>query len=208
MAVSGATILGLWYYFRLEKEKMMAKKEAAAGSLGAPKIGGPFSLTDHNGNPYVFPKDLNGAHALVYFGFTNCPDICPEELDKISTAIGIVGKKSPSSKLQTLFITCDPERDDPKAIKEYLRDFHPSIIGITGPLDLVKEAARLFRVYFKAAKTGASDSDYLVDHTIFYYLMDPEGKYVTHFGREHHPEDVAQSIVELVEQYNKARPAQ
>lgn len=186
----------------------MMKKEASVGSVGAPKIGGPFSLTDHHGNPFSFPKDLGGAHALVYFGFTNCPDICPEELDKISTAIDIVNKKSPSSKLLTLFITCDPERDDPKAIKEYLKDFHPSILGITGPLDQVKEAARLFRVYFKAAKTGASDSDYLVDHTIFYYLMDPEGQYLAHYGRDHHPNDVAQSIMELIQEYNKTRKSQ
>ena len=70
----------------------------------------------------------------------------------------------------------------------------------------VKDAARLFRVYFKAAKTGgtaSNDNDYLVDHSIFYYLMDPEGKYVTHFGREHRPEDVAVGIVEAMQAYQK-----
>jgi len=84
-----------------------------------------------------------------------------------------------------------------------LLDFHPSIIGVTGALPEVKEAARLFRVYFKAAKTSNSDSvdtDYLVDHTIFYYLMDPEGEYVTHFGREHSPKDVAQTILKVMQQ--------
>lgn len=82
-------------------------------------------------------------------------------------------------------------------------DFHPSIIGVTGELDMVKEAARLFRVYFKAAKTGTDSQDYLVDHTIFYYLMDPQGRYVTHYGREHRPKEVAQSILEIMRDAKK-----
>jgi protein SCO1/2 len=72
----------------------------------------------------------------------------------------------------------------------------------------VKDAARLFRVYFKAARTGGAaganpNDDYLVDHTIFYYLMDPEGKYVTHFGRDHRPSEVANGIIEAMQAYKQ-----
>lgn len=163
-----------------------------------PRIGGPFTLTDHHGQPFSYPADLKGAYALIYFGFTHCPDICPEELEKISQALDMVNKALPG-RLQPLFISCDPERDSPAAITEYLQDFHPTIIGITGPLDRVKEAARLFRVYFKAAKTGSSESgDYLVDHTIFYYLMSPDGEYVAHFGRDHQPKEVADTILQIM----------
>jgi len=89
--------------------------------VGKPKIGGPFSLLDHHGRPFNWPADTNGAYSLIYFGFTHCPDICPEELDKISEAVKIVEKECAAAKLQTLFITCDPERDDPKTIADYLK---------------------------------------------------------------------------------------
>lgn len=110
----------------------------------------------------------------------------------------MVERRQPG-RLVPLFISCDPERDSPAALKDYLRDFHPSIIGITGEPLLVREAAKLFRVYFKAARTSATDpEDYLVDHTIFYYLMDPHGRYVTHFGRDHRAEEVAATIIQTI----------
>lgn len=197
------TAVGLWCYFRLEKAKLAKKAEPVEGALGKPKVGGPFTLINQDGKEFSYPQDLNGAYSLIYFGFTHCPDICPEELEKISEVLNIIDKNQPPKKLVPIFITCDPERDSPAAIKEYLGDFHPSFIGVTGPMDQVKEAAKLFRVYFKAAKTSNGkdgDKDYLVDHTIFYYLMDPEGRYVTHFGRDHWPADVAKTILEYLNQ--------
>lgn len=231
MAVSGVTVLGLWYYFHREQAKLRQKskknafvcipsllEEEAAGTLGTPKIGGPFTLLSHRGTPFSWPADMQGAHSLIYFGFTHCPDICPEELEKITEAVSMVEEKTKGQgmRLQPIFITCDPDRDDPAAIASYLKgtikmyflifsfeDFHPSFIGVTGSMQDVKDAARLFRVYFKAARTGgaAASDDYLVDHTIFYYLMDPEGKYVTHFGRDHRPSDVANGIIEAMQAY-------
>lgn len=86
-------------------------------------------------------------------------------------------------------------------------DFHPSVVGLTGDLADVKETAKLFRVYFKAARTSADPSkanqDYLVDHSIFYYLMDPEGKYVTHFGRDTKPEECSATIKEALEAWER-----
>jgi protein SCO1/2 len=111
--------------------------------------------------------------------------------------------------VKTLFVTCDPDRDTPPVIAEYLKDFHPSIVGITGGMDDVKAAAKLFRVYFKAARTSASakpGEDYLVDHSIFYYLMDPEGRYVTHFGRDTRPEECAAVIKEALEAWQRRSP--
>lgn len=94
-------------------------EEAKAGAVGAPKIGGPFTLTDHTGKSFAFPADCAGAHSLIYFGFTHCPDVCPEELEKISEALGMLGEKVQGVK--TLFVTCDPDRDTPPVIAEYLK---------------------------------------------------------------------------------------
>ena len=77
----------------------------------------------------------------VYFGFTRCPDICPEELDKMARMLDVVEAKAPGSLLP-IFITCDPARDDPKALKEYLAEFHPAFIGLTGTYDQIKDLCK------------------------------------------------------------------
>lgn len=92
-------------------------------------MGGPFTLTDHTNGPFSFPADLNGAHSLIYFGFTHCPDICPEELDKITEALTLLGDQVKSVK--TLFVTCDPDRDTPQIIAEYLKGTHGPTIHVS-----------------------------------------------------------------------------
>jgi protein SCO1/2 len=97
-------------------------------SMGTPRVGGPYSLIDHDGKP-VTQETYAGKHTLVrlrkrlieiYFGFTRCPDICPEELDKMAHIIDAVNEKGRNKVMQPLFITCDPARDDPAALKKYL----------------------------------------------------------------------------------------
>lgn len=95
-----------------------------AGGVGIPLIGGPFTLLDTEGHPFS-DKDLLGKYYLLYFGFTHCPDICPEELSKISEAVELVkrdkGKEGIEGDLVPVFVTCDPERDTPEIIKNYLK---------------------------------------------------------------------------------------
>lgn len=179
----------------------LKKEHGSQPPLGSPKIGGPFELVDQHGKTFNFPADLNGAHSLVYFGFTHCPDVCPEELEKISQAIRLIESKVGVGKVIPLFVTCDPDRDTPAAITEYLRDFHPSFIGLTGAPDALKQVAKLFRVYFKPTGTS-KDNDYLVDHSIFYFLMDPQGHYALHFGKDATPEQVASDIIERLKPIN------
>ncbi|KAG0661539.1 Cu-binding protein [Rhodotorula mucilaginosa] len=193
-AVFVATGVGLWYYFQSEKEKVRERKrmETAAARVGRPKIGGPFLLTDQDGKPFS-DKDLLGKWSMVYFGFTNCPDICPEELDKMTVVVEGV---SASHKVDILpvFITCDPARDDVNAVKTYVKDFHPSLVGLTGSYDDVKKTCKAYRVYFSTPPNTKPGDDYLVDHSIFFYLMDPNGKFVDAFGRSMGAENVTNKV--------------
>lgn len=92
-----------------------------AGAVGTPLIGGPFNLIDTEGRPFS-DKDLLGKYYLLYFGFTHCPDICPEELGKISEITRMIKeKKGQDANFVPVFITCDPERDTPEVIKSYLK---------------------------------------------------------------------------------------
>lgn len=113
------------------------------------------------------------AHTLtlqIYFGFTHCPDICPDELDKMAKMINQVRDKR-GNVLNPLFITCDPARDTPPVIKGYLSEFHPDLIGLTGTWEQVKATCKAYRVYFSTPPHVQPGQDYLVDHSIYFYLM-------------------------------------
>jgi len=167
--------------------------EAAKG-VGRPKVGGQFELVDQEGTRFT-EGNMKGKYALVYFGFTHCPDICPEELDKMAQMIDLVRTSSPSTPLLPIFITCDPARDTPAVIKTYLAEFHPSMIGLTGTWEQVKQVCKAYRVYFSTPPNVKPGQDYLVDHSIYFYLMDPEGDFVEAIGRQHSPEAAARIIL-------------
>ena len=114
-----------------------------------------------------------GLRYQVYFGFTHCPDICPEELDKMAEMIDQV-KEISGNTMRPIFITCDPARDTPAVMKTYLAEFHPDMIGLTGTYEAVKSVCKAYRVYFSTPSDVKPGQDYLVDHSIYFYLM---GKY-------------------------------
>ena len=140
-------------------------------------IGGPFSLTDQDGRT-VTDQDLKGRPFLVFFGFTHCPDICPTTLFEVSEIFRALGPDA--DKVRALFITVDPERDNTKALKDYLSSFDPHLSGLTGEPDAVAAVAKSYRVYFK--KVPLSDGGYTMDHTAIIYLMNKEGRFVAPFS--------------------------
>lgn len=157
-------------YFRHEKERMTrARLVEQNKGIGRPLVGGPFSLTDTRGATFTH-ENLKGKYALVYFGFTNCPDICPEELDKMAEVIEMVKVKH-GNALRPVFVTCDPARDSPAIIKRYLEEFHPDIVGLTGSYEDVKQTCKKYRVYFSTPQDVKPGQDYLVDHSIYFFLM-------------------------------------
>ncbi|KAI0243622.1 Cu-binding protein, partial [Massospora cicadina] len=177
-------------------------------SIGKPLIGGNFALVDQNGNPFT-QADLLDKFSIIYFGFTHCPDVCPDELDKMTEVIQkldldnrLVAK---AGQLQPVFITCDPQRDSPEVVKKYLEDFHPRFIGLTGPIEAVAKACKAYRVYFSRPPKVAPGEDYLVDHSIFFYLMDPRGEFVDCFGKDRTAEEAAVKIREYMLSYDASK---
>ncbi|ANB12886.1 Sco1p [Sugiyamaella lignohabitans] len=190
LAVGG----GLTWYFQREKKRIAIRKEEEANqSVGMPSIGGPFSLIDQNGNKFT-DKDMLGKFALLYFGFSMCPDICPEELENMSNILDDINKPGEEHRLLPVFITCDPNRDSPEVLKAYLAEFHPDIIGLTGSYEDIKQTCKEYRVYFSTPPDLKAGDEYLVDHSIFFYLMDPEGRFVEALGKNYTPEQVNERI--------------
>ncbi|KAL1710610.1 putative SCO1-involved in stabilization of Cox1p and Cox2p [Schizophyllum commune] len=220
-AVFVATGLGLVLYFRHEKQKLEEEreKENAAQAYGRPKVGGPFALTATSatgasgvprveerpeGTPFT-DANLLGHWSLLYFGFTNCPDICPAELDKMGEVVRAVETGPTPPPLLPLFITVDPQRDTLPAVARYLADFHPRFVGLRGGWDATKSICRAYRVYFSTPPDADPNGDYLVDHSIFVYLVDPEGHFVDAFGQNLTAEDIKQKVEEAVRVYGERK---
>ncbi|TGD99108.1 SCO family protein [Methylobacterium nonmethylotrophicum] len=142
-------------------------------ATGTSAVGGPFTLVNQDGRT-VTDHDFNGRTHLVFFGFTRCPDICPTTLQQISDVLAALGPKG--RDVQALFISVDPERDDPAALKAYLSSFDPRIVGLTGSPEAVAAAVKAYRAYSR--KVPLKDGDYTMEHTALVYIMDGRGNFV------------------------------
>ncbi|CAO3643070.1 unnamed protein product [Cunninghamella blakesleeana] len=193
-------------YFQNEKKKVeeeRKKRETETKSFGKPKIGAPFTLKNVSSGEYTSSDDFKGQYYMVYFGFTHCPDICPEELDKMAEVVDNVktDKELGEGVLVPVFITCDPRRDTAEIVKEYIADFHQDMIGFTGEQDEIRKVAKSFRVYVSSPPNVAEGEDYLVDHSIFFYLMGPDGKFVDCYAKDTTSEEVTASFKNYVKEY-------
>jgi protein SCO1 len=153
-------------------------------------IGGPFKLTDQNGQP-ITDADLKGKPFLVFFGYTHCPDVCPTTLFEVSEMMRSLGKDA--NRTKALFITVDPDRDTPSVLKDYLSSFDPHLIGATGDQKTLDAVEKEYRVYAKKVPTG-KDGEYSMDHSAIVYLMDKQGRFVAPFNLRRSPEEAAKDL--------------
>jgi len=170
-------------------------QETQVQSVGKPKIGGPFNLVNQDG-VNVTEADFKGRYMLIYFGYTYCPDVCPTALSAMADALDIMGAKA--DIITPVFITIDPERDDAEAMKMYVENFHPRLVGLTGSVDQIKAAAKSYKAYFAKVGDGYNDGYYTMDHSSITYLMGPEGKFITHFGHGVEAEAIAKKLAEVL----------
>lgn len=175
-----AIFLGVFFY---------ATGQFGGSAPGPSAIGGPFNLIDQNGKP-VTDQDLKGRPALVFFGYTHCPDVCPTTLFDVSEVLRALGPDA--GRAGALFITVDPERDTAPVLKDYLSSFDSHLRAATGDAKAVDAAERAYRVYAK--KVPGEKGDYSMDHTALVYLMDKQGRFVAPFSLKRRPEDAAAEL--------------
>eukprot|EP00388_Colpodella_angusta_P008664 GDKJ01023551.1.p1 GENE.GDKJ01023551.1~~GDKJ01023551.1.p1 ORF type:complete len:256 (+),score=60.40 GDKJ01023551.1:31-798(+) len=198
-ATMGATFLFL------EKRAKDARQVAVTEStvVGKPQLGGDWTLTDGSGKS-VSAKDFNGKYQIIYFGFVNCPDICPVEIEKQIAVLEKIEKEFGEGVLQPIFITVDPMRDGPAQIKEYVAEFSPKLVGLTGTVPEIKAVTKLFRVYFNQG-IKSTDEDYLIDHSIIHYLMSPTNQFKEFYGKNMTVNETAESIAKIIRTDREAR---
>jgi protein SCO1/2 len=144
-----------------------------------PSFQANFELTDHRGVVRT-DEDFSGRWMLVFFGFTNCPDVCPTGLATIARVMDDLG--SNAEQIQPLLISVDPERDNPAVLAEYVPQFHPSIIGLTGSPDQIKRTARTFNIYYERIEEAAIPGGYTMGHSSSILLFGPEGAFIRSYG--------------------------
>lgn len=199
IAILGALFLailiaGTWYLVRPSLASDQFAQCRSSQIAGDASIGGPFELVNGQGQT-VTDKDVITEPALIYFGYTFCPDVCP--LDTARNAEAVDFLEEDGRIVTPVFISIDPERDTPEVVGDFAFNLHERMIGLTGSPEQVKAASQAYKTYYKAHP--AEDEYYLVDHTTFSYLVMPEQGFVEFFRRDASAEDVANQVACFVD---------
>ena len=134
--------------------------------------GKDFKLTDHTGQPRTL-ADFKGKAVVLFFGYTQCPDVCPTTLSTMREAMALLGDDA--KRVQVLFATVDPARDTPALLAQYVPSFHPTFLGLYGNDETIAATAKDFKVFF-VKQPGKTPDSYSVDHSTGSYAFDPQGK--------------------------------
>jgi protein SCO1/2 len=171
---------------------------SAEPPLAGSGIGGAFELTDSHGQSVKW-SDFAGKYRIVYFGFTYCPDVCPTDLARTGQGLRQFEQAEPAlaAKVQPIFITVDPERDTPAVVGEFVANFHPRLIGLTGTPAQVKQAADAFKVFYEKQEPNAEGA-YMVNHSTVTYLFGPEGEPLALLPTDQGPEAIAAELEKWV----------
>jgi protein SCO1/2 len=162
--------------------------------LAGARIGGPFVLTDEDGRQ-VTDRAFAGHYRIVYFGYTFCPDVCPTDVANLMHGWQLFGKTDAerANKIRSIFITVDPARDTPEALKSFTANFDPRLVGLTGTPEAIAKVTHDYGVAVSKQKPTAPGV-YFVDHTNAAYLMDPDGKPLALLPSDGTPQAIADEL--------------
>jgi protein SCO1/2 len=160
-------------------------------ALARPPQGGDFVLTSAAGP--VALEDFRGKVVLIYFGYTWCPDVCPTNLGYISLGLKLL-TAAERARVQVLFVSVDPERDDPQRLQEYTDFFDGDFIGVTGSPEQIAAVAGQYGAAYRRTELPDSQVGYLVDHSAVTYVVDPRGRLHSTLDHATAPEQIAAAI--------------
>ena len=157
-----------------------------------------FNLINHQGKQFQF-KDLENQWSLIFFGYTQCPDVCPSTVFKLNQIYDLLDQDQRISKLpQVIFISIDPERDNPETLSEYLAFFNPRFIGITGDQSEIKKITSTMSVYYEKIEQNEDSNSYIMNHTASIFLTNDEGKLVASFRPTSTPQELTSDIKKIL----------
>lgn len=180
-AIGGAALLET-----KKPAKVINKTSNVAGS----SVGGSYEMINQDWEK-VTEENYKGTYKLIYFGFTNCPMICPTDLQRNALVMKQLG--ADGNKILPVFVSTDPERDDPDTVKQFVELFHPRLIGLTGSPDQVKHMISIYKAYSSKVEDDTMN-DYMMNHSTYTYLMGPNDELLTVFGSNDTPTEMTEEI--------------
>ncbi len=167
---------------------------AASPPLAGAKIGGPFTLTDQEGRR-VTDRSFAGNYRIYYFGYTFCPDVCPVDVQHIGAAMKLLEASDPAlaRRVTPIFISVDPARDTPPVLRQFVRAFHPRMVGLTGTSREISAVASEFAIFYQQ-HPPTPEGGYTVDHSRQAYLFSPDDKPLALLPQEGEPQAIVAEI--------------
>jgi protein SCO1/2 len=165
-----------------------------ASDVTGTTYGRDFHLTDHNGKPRTL-ADYRGKAVVVFFGYTQCPDVCPTTLAELAEAMKRLGPDA--DRVQVLFVTIDPERDTPDLLSKYVPAFDPRFVGLYGDADATASTAKEFKIIYQK-QPGKTPGSYTMDHSAGTFVFDPQGRLRVYVGYGQGPDVFAHDLKELL----------
>ncbi len=158
-------------------------------------LGGNFTLTSHQGT--VSLSDFQEKVVVMYFGFLTCPEVCPNSMTVISTALNRLPSEH-GAEVQALLVSVDPKRDTPEKLAEYAKFYHKNLIGLTGDKNQIDNVTRQYGAYYDFSEIESATSDYGVEHSSRYYVIDRNGELIAAMRHSTTPNELAAQIQELL----------
>ncbi len=158
-------------------------------------LGGNFTLTSKNGD--VSLDDFQGKVVVMYFGFLTCPEVCPQSMTVISSALARLNKQQ-LAQSQGVLVSVDPNRDTPEKLAEYTEFYHPKLVGLTGTKGDIDSVTRQYGAYYDFSEIESVTEDYGVEHSSRYYVIDKKGKLITAMRHSTTPNELYTQILELL----------
>lgn len=163
----------------------------AADALPVLPIGGDFTLTDHNGQPFALTS-LRGKAVLIFFGYSSCPDACPTTLSKLSSVARRLGDER--TRVQALYVSVDPERDTPPVLKADMENFSVAALGLTGSKEQIDAVVKQYGAAYEIVLTPESAAKYTISHTTAVYALDAQGRVRTTFAYEASVDEIVKGV--------------
>jgi protein SCO1/2 len=162
--------------------------------LAGTAMGGPFALTDENGQPFSDTR-LIGQYRLVYFGYSFCPDVCPADMSHVMRGFSELESRNPilAAQIQPLFITIDPKRDTPQVLVQFTNAFHPRLIGLTGTAVQIADVAKRYGVFYET-EAGDAHQNYRVNHNRMTVLYGKSGEPLALLDEDGAPAKIADEL--------------
>ena len=190
LLVATAVVAGVAFY--------VAQQGAVSAQESQPPVTftAPFSLTDMQGNA-VNETTFLGKPTLYFFGFTQCPDVCPTTLNTLAGWLNEIGPEQ-AARLNVVFVSVDPARDTPEVLRGYVTAFHPQIMGVTGSEEQLRQAAKVFMVYYAKVPLAEGSEDYTMSHSSMILMADAQGQFAGTLDAHDAPEDALAQLRALL----------